>query len=59
MGNSFVEDETSRAVLTELGRGYLGRRPKRQSGEKGEDVRNRMEMWNERVERAHRTTVEY
>jgi hypothetical protein len=42
MGNSFVEEETSSAVETEFGRSYRGEMPRRQSGDKGEDVRKRM-----------------
>lgn len=52
IGNSFVEDDTSNAVLTEFGRGYRGMNPKRTSGEKGEDVRKRIERWKASVERA-------
>ncbi|KAE8444008.1 hypothetical protein EG329_001137 [Mollisiaceae sp. DMI_Dod_QoI] len=54
IGNNFVEEETSSAVLTEFGRGYRGIKPKRTSGEKGEDVRKRIERWKASVERAHR-----
>lgn len=54
-----MEDETRSAVLTELGREYRGMSPKRTSGEKWEEVRNRMETWNERVERAQRITERF
>ena len=57
MGKSFVEEETSSAVLTELGRAYVGSRPRRRSGERGEEVRKRMEMWKARVETAQRITI--
>lgn len=53
IGNSFVEDETRRAVDTEFGRVYFGRRPKNTRGENGEEVRKRMERWKLRVDRAH------
>ena len=49
-----VDEETRRAVETELGRGYRGRRPRRGRGEKGEDVRKRMERWKARVLRRQR-----
>jgi hypothetical protein len=58
IGKSFVDEETSNAVETELGRGYRGRRLVSVSGERGEDVRKRMEMWKARVDRAQRMTRE-
>lgn len=58
MGKSFVELDTRRAVETEFGRGLLGRMPKRLSGEYGEEVRNRMDMWKASVEAVQRITVE-
>ena len=57
MGKSFVDDETRRAVDTELGRGYRGnaRKPGRYGrGENFEDVRNRMETWKARVDSKQR-----
>ncbi|KAJ8062084.1 hypothetical protein OCU04_009861 [Sclerotinia nivalis] len=54
IGNNFVEDETSRAVDTEFGRVYFGRSPRNTRGEKGEEVRKRMERWKLNVERAQR-----
>jgi hypothetical protein len=42
MGNSFVDDETSSAVETEFGRSYRGEMPRKQSGEKRDDVKKRM-----------------
>lgn len=57
MGKSLVDDDTSRAVDTELGRVYCGRMPKKESGEKRLDVRKRMEPWNARVERVQRRTL--
>jgi hypothetical protein len=57
MGKSLVEEETSSAVETELGRGYVGSSPANASGEKGLDVRKRMERWKARVERVQRRTV--
>jgi hypothetical protein len=57
MGKSLVDEETRRAVLTEFGREYRGMKPVRTSGEMGEEVRNRMEMWKARVERAQRITL--
>lgn len=58
MGKSFVEDETSRAVETEFGRGVVGgRREKRRRGERGEVVRMRMARWKESVESVQRITV--
>lgn len=59
MGKSFVELDTRRAVETEFGRGLLGRMPKRLSGEYGEEVRKRMDMWKASVEAVQRITVEY
>jgi hypothetical protein len=59
IGKSFVEEETRSAVLTELGREYRGIRFERTSGERGEEVRKRMERWKDRVERAQRTTRVY
>ncbi|RFU35606.1 hypothetical protein B7463_g665, partial [Scytalidium lignicola] len=56
IGKSLVEDDTRRAVLTEFGRGYRGINPVKTRGETGEDVRNRIERWKARVERAQRTT---
>jgi hypothetical protein len=43
IGKSFVDEETRSAVLTELGRAYVGRRPSRRRGEYGEEVRKRIE----------------
>jgi broad specificity phosphatase PhoE len=57
IGKSFVEDETRRAVLTELGRAYVGSMPRSRRGERGEEVRKRIEMWKASVETAQRTTV--
>jgi hypothetical protein len=54
MGKSFVLELTSSAVLTEFGREYCGISPKRTRGERGEEVRKRIERWKERVERAQR-----
>lgn len=56
MGKSFVEDETSSAVLTELGREYRGMNESRTRGLNGDDVRNRMEKWKESVESAQSIT---
>jgi hypothetical protein len=56
IGNNFVEEETRSAVETELGRGYWGRTPARNSGEYRDDVKKRIERWKARVETAHRTT---
>jgi hypothetical protein len=56
MGKSFVEEDTRRAVLTLLGRAYVGSSEKRCKGEKGEDARKRIERWKERVENAQRIT---
>lgn len=41
---------------TELGLEYCGRIPKKERGEKREEVRKRMEKWNARVERVHKRT---
>jgi hypothetical protein len=57
MGNSLVEDDTRRAVDTELGLVYWGRMPRRLRGEKADDVRKRMLIWNAAVERAQKTTI--
>lgn len=54
IGNSFVEDDTSNAVLTELGREYRVVNPKRTRGESGEEVRKRIDRWKASVERAQR-----
>jgi hypothetical protein len=56
IGKSFVLEDTNKAVETEFGRAYVGRRPMRRRGENGEEVRKRMEMWKARVERAQRMT---
>lgn len=58
IGKSFVELDTRRAVETEFGRGLFGRMPKRLSGEYGEEVRKRMDMWKASVEAVQRITVE-
>jgi hypothetical protein len=57
IGKSFVDELTSRAVDTELGRGYRGMRFRRTNGEKGEDVRRRIERWKDMVERAQSITA--
>lgn len=57
MGNSFVDEETRRAVETELGRLYWGSIPKATSGENREDVRKRMIAWKANVDTAQRITV--
>lgn len=54
MGKSFVEEETSKAVETLLGREYRGRRPRWWRGEREEEVRRRMERWKASVERRQR-----
>jgi hypothetical protein len=54
IGKSFVLELTSSAVLTEFGREYCGISPNRIRGERGEEVRKRIERWKERVERAQR-----
>lgn len=59
MGNSLVEEETRSAVDTELGLEYVGRRPRKFSGEKGDEVRKRMLMWKASVEKEQRITLEY
>jgi hypothetical protein len=59
IGKSFVEEETRRAVETELGRGYRGRIRVKWRGEKREDVRKRMQLWKARVEDAQRATSTY
>lgn len=51
-----MDDETSKAVETEFGREYCGRMPKKERGEKREEVRKRIEKWNAMVERVHRRT---
>jgi len=43
IGKSFVDDETSSAVLTEFGRAYVGSKPSILKGDRGEDVRKRIE----------------
>jgi len=57
IGNSFVDEETSRAVETELGRACRGMMPRALSGDSGEDVRKRILRWKAMVEMAHRITV--
>jgi hypothetical protein len=57
MGKSLVLLDTSRAVDTELGRVYVGSRPRRERGEAGDEVRNRMLRWKARVEKVQRITV--
>lgn len=52
-----MEDDTRRAVDTELGLVYCGRMPKRLRGEKADDVRKRMLTWNAAVERAQKMTT--
>lgn len=52
-----MEDETRSAVLTELGREYRGIKLPSTRGDSGDDVRNRMDRWKERVDRAQRITV--
>lgn len=51
-----MEEDTRSAVLTEFGREYRGMRPKRTSGESGEELRKRIERWKDHVERAQSTT---
>ena len=51
-----MEEETRRAVETEFGRVYWGIVDVRTSGEKGEEVRKRIDRWNESVERAESIT---
>ena len=53
-----VDELTSSAVETELGREYVRIRPRWFRGEKGDDVRNRIERWKARVEKVHRITIE-
>jgi len=54
IGKSFVLELTSSAVLTEFGREYRGISLNRTRGERGEEVRKRIERWNESVDRAQR-----
>lgn len=56
IGNSLVEEETKSAVDTELGREYVGSRPRKLSGDRGDEVRKRMLMWKARVEKVQRIT---
>jgi hypothetical protein len=56
IGKSFVEEETSSAVLTELGLVYAGRRPRRRRGENADEVRKRIDTWKARVESEQRKT---
>jgi len=58
MGKSFVEEETSSAVLTLLGRGYRASMPSLVKGEADEEVRNRMARWKARVETVQSITVQ-
>lgn len=51
-----MEDDTRRAVDTELGLVYRGRMPRRLRGEKAEDVRKRMLTWKAAVESAQKMT---
>lgn len=48
--------ETRSAVETEFGREYRGRNPRSPSGEKGDEVRKRMDRWKARVERVQSIT---
>jgi uncharacterized protein YegL len=57
IGNNFVDEETSRAVETEFGRGYRGINFVMFSGEKTDEVRKRMLRWKAKVDRAQRITV--
>jgi hypothetical protein len=57
MGKSLVDDETSRAVDTELGRAYRGRIPANPRGESREDVRKRILTWKANVESRQRATA--
>lgn len=41
-------------MLTEFGREYLGMKPKSTSGDNGEEVRKRIDRWNDSVDRAQR-----
>lgn len=41
-------------MLTEFGREYRGVKPEITRGENGEEVRNRIERWKARVEKAQR-----
>jgi hypothetical protein len=41
-------------VLTEFGREYLGVNPERTRGERGDEVRKRIDRWKARVEKAQR-----
>lgn len=50
--------ETRSAVETELGREYRGRNPRSPRGEKGDEVKKRMDRWKARVERVHNITGE-
>lgn len=50
-----MDDETRRAVETELGRGYGGME-RRRRGEKREEVRKRMLRWKASVDMVQRTT---
>jgi len=56
MGNNLVDDETSKAVDTELGREYGGdgRIPRMVSGEYRLEVRKRMDPWKATVESVQR-----
>lgn len=48
-----VDDDTSSAVDTELGREYCGRTPSSDSGEYRLDVRKRIEPWKATVDSVH------
>jgi hypothetical protein len=56
IGNSLVEELTSRAVDTEFGRVYVFSRERWFRGERGDEVRKRIETWKARVEKVHRIT---
>jgi len=57
MGKSLVLLDTSRAVDTELGRVYVGNKPRSERGDAGDEVRNRMLRWKAKVEKVQRITV--
>lgn len=57
IGNSFVDDDTRSAVDTEFGRAYVGSRPRKARGERGDEVRNRMLTWKAKVEKVQRITI--
>lgn len=57
IGNSLVEEETSKAVETEFGREYRGISFVMLSGEKTDEVRKRMLRWKAKVDKAQRITI--